>query len=246
MRRLKSTTTSAKWHTLAEAKGVLLLDALRNEMGDEPFFSLMRNFFDKNTTHAVRAEDFIAAAGESHKTFFAKWLNGTGLPDVADGPIYTANMLRRHLASAIIVYGTMAEAGANRYAAEQWQKQFLEQYESAAPIRKDFEVSADDLAEHDVVFVGRPETNSALAVWAKQVKLAYDGGVFRVDGKDYASENDALVWTAANPRDRAHMVVIAAGNSPLSTVLASRGMLGEYQYQVLNAGQAVASGFEKP
>ncbi|HUA85355.1 MAG TPA: C45 family autoproteolytic acyltransferase/hydrolase [Bryobacteraceae bacterium] len=244
--QLKSSTLSSKWHTIAEAKGVLLLDALRREMGDGAFLALMREYFSQNTTHSVHAADFVAAAGADRQAFFAKWLNGTGLPGVADGPIYTANALRRHLASAIIVYGTMAEAGANRYAAEQWQKEFLEQYESAAPIRKDFEVSPDDLAGHDVVFVGRPETNSALAAWAKQVGLDYQGGVFRVDGRQYGSENDALLWTAANPRDREHMVVVAAGNSPLSTVLASRERLGAFQFEVLKSGEPVESGFDNP
>ena len=33
-----------------------------------------------------------------------------------------ASAIRPRLGSAILVYGTLAEAGANRYAAEQWQK----------------------------------------------------------------------------------------------------------------------------
>ena len=244
--RLVSTTTSSNWHTLAEAKGVLLLDALRRQMGDSAFYSLMRDFFDKNTTKTVHSADFIAAAGPAQQTLFAKWLDGTGLPDTPAGPTYLASSLRRHLASAIIVYGTMAEAGANRYAAEQWQKQFLNQFESEAPIRKDFEVTADDLAGRDVVFVGRPETNSALAMWARQVGLDYEGSVFKIEGQDYGSEDDALLWTAANPRNPDHMVVVAAGNGPLSTVVLARGGLGQYQYEVVRSGHAVDSGFLKP
>ena len=54
---------SANWHTLAEAKGVLLLDALRREMGDDAFYALMSDFFEKNTTKTVHAADFVAAAG---------------------------------------------------------------------------------------------------------------------------------------------------------------------------------------
>ena len=79
-----------------------------------------------------------------------------------------------------IVYGTMAEAGANRYAAEQWQQQFIGQYESEVPIRKDFEVTRAELAITRCLFVGRPETNSALAAWSKRSALDYAGVVFKL------------------------------------------------------------------
>jgi type II secretory pathway pseudopilin PulG len=243
--RLTSSLRSANWHILAEAKGVLLLDALRHEMGDDAFYALMRDFFEKNTTKTVRSVDFVAAAGPSRHAFFAKWLDSIGLPDTADGPAYGASALRRRLGSAIIVYGTLAEAGANRYAGEQWQKQFLDAFESAVPIRKDFEVTDQDLEEHDVLFVGRPETNSALAAWMKPIGLDYDGAVFRLSGKDHSSEDDALVFAAMNPRNHGRMVLVAGGNSPLGTVLLARRGLGPYQYQVFHAGRPAESGFLK-
>jgi len=239
-----ASTMSSNWHTLAEAKGVLLLDALRRSMGDAAFYSLMKDFFEKNTTKTVHAADFISAAGPAQKELFAKWLNGTGLPDTGDGPLYTAGDLRRRLSSTIIVYGTLTEGGANRYAAEQWQKQFLDQFESAVAIRKDFEVTAKEMADHDVLFIGRPETNSALAAWAKPLALDYDGSVFTLAGKDHSSENDALVLAGTNPENKKRMVLIAAGNSPLGTVLLTRGGgFGQAQYQVYDSGRPGESGF---
>ena len=240
--KIAFSTMSANWHTLAEAKGVLLLDALRRSMGDDAFYALMKEYFDKNTTKTVHASDFMAAAG--HQELFAKWLNETGLPDTADGPLYSASDLRRKLASTIIVYGTLTEAGANRYAAEQWQKQFLDQFESAVAIHKDFEVTEKELADHDILFIGRPETNSALAAWAKPLALDYDGAVFQLAGKDHSSENDALVLAATNPLNKKRMVLIAAGNSPLGTVLLTRGSgFGQTQYQVYDSGKPGDSGF---
>jgi len=158
--------------------------------------------------------------------------------------MYSAGDLRQRLGSTIIVYGTHLEAGANRYAAEQWQKQFLDQFESAVPIHKDFEVTEKDLADHDVLFIGRPETNSVLAAWAKPLMLDYDGAVFQLAGKDHSSENDALVLAATNPLNKKRMVLIAAGNSPLGTVLLTRGPgFGAAQYQVYDSGRPGASGF---
>ncbi len=243
LNQLLFTTTSANWHTLAEAKGALLLDALRHEMGDDAFYAFMRTFFDQNTTKSVHSADFVKAAAKPQ--FFAKWLGGAGLPDTPDGPTYTANMFRRKLASAVIVYGTQAEAGANRYAAEQWQKQFLEMYESIVPIKKDFEVTEENLKDKDVLFAGRPETNTMLAAWVKQIGLDYDGAVFKTEGHEHSSENDAVLWTAMNPQQHSHMVVVAAGNSPLATVLAAKAGLGQSQYQVIESGHTTESGFSK-
>ncbi len=241
--KITQSTMSSNWHTLAEAKGVLLLDALRRSMGDDAFYALMKDFFDKNTTKTVRAADFMAAAGAGQQALFTKWLNETGLPDHSDGPLYSAGDLRRRLGSTIIVYGTLTEGGANRYAAEQWQKQFLDQFESAVRVYKDFEVTERELADHDVLFIGRPETNAALAAWAKPLALDYDGAVFQLAGKDHSSENDALVLAATNPLNKKRMVLIAAGNSPLGTVLLTRGGFGQAQYQVYDAGKPGDSGF---
>jgi hypothetical protein len=241
--KIAASTMSSNWHTLAEKKGALLLDALRGSMGDDAFYALMKDFFDKNTTKTVHAADFVAAAGPAQKALFAKWLNETGLPDHSEGPLYAASDLGRRLRSAIIVYGTLTEAGANRYAAEQWQKQFLDRFESAVRIYKDFEVPERELADHDVLFVGRPETNSALAAWAKPLALDYDGVVFQMAGKDHASENDALLFAATNPMNPKRMVLVAAGNSPLGTVLLTRGGFGQAQYQLYDSGRPGESGF---
>ena len=82
------------------------------------------------------------------------------------------------------MYGTQREAGANRYAAEQMQAQFLDQFESQVPIYKDFEVTDELLAHNDVIFVGRPEANTALAAWAKQIGLDYQAAMFKIDESD--------------------------------------------------------------
>jgi hypothetical protein len=128
--------------------------------------------------------------------------------------------MTRRLASAVIVYGTAREAGINRYAAEQLRNGRREQYQQEVPIYKDFEVTDSQLAAKNVIFIGRPESNSALASWAKDLGLDYEAGSFKLDGKSYASERDALVYAAKNPRDAHHMVLVYAGNSPLETARA--------------------------
>jgi hypothetical protein len=219
---------------LETQKGVLFLDQLRSNMGDDRFFKLMADFFAAHKTQAVAAQAFLDAAGVS----FA-------LPADQGGALYVASDIRKRLSSAILVYGTRADAGANRYAAEELQKHCFRWLETAVPIRKDFEVSDEELRTRDVIFVGRPESNSALAAWQEKIGLQSSGGLFRIAGQDHASETEALVFAAANPLDQHHMVLVLAGNSALQTVLSAKANWDETQYSILDSGRQVAAGFLK-
>ena len=194
----------------------------------------MTDFFAAYTTQTVTGQEFLDAAG-------AKF----ALPEDNGGATYLASDIGAHLETTIIVYGTVMDAGANRYAAEQLQKHYLDWFEKAIPVRKDFEVTADELHDHDIVFVGRAEANSALAAWKEKIGLQSDGGLFRVDAKNHASETEALALAATNPLNHRHMVLVLAGNSAVETVrLASVG-LGRTEYAIYDSGKETNSGFLK-
>jgi hypothetical protein len=232
-RALSSTALNPKQQFELETdKGVIFLDQLRRTIGNDQFFKLMSGFFASHKGQAVSAASFLEAAG----TKFT-------VPSDPGGPMYTINDLRDRLGSAILVYGTLAEGGANRYAAEELQKRFYRALETQVPIRKDFEVSDDDLRTHDVVFVGRSETNSALAVWQDKLGLDSSGGLFRIDGQDHASEYESLALAATNPLDSHHMVLVVAGNSPLETVRLTKAEFDDMQYAIFDSGKLTVSGF---
>ncbi|MDQ6759392.1 MAG: C45 family autoproteolytic acyltransferase/hydrolase [Acidobacteriota bacterium] len=220
----------------AEHKGALFLDSLRRGMGDDRFFRLMTDFFAAHTTKPVSAATFLEKAGA---TFV--------LPRDPGGPLYTAGDIAGRLGSAIVVYGTVLDAGANRYAAEQLQRHYLNMFESALPILKDFELTEDDLRTHDVVFIGRSETNSALAAIAKRINLDSQGGMFNLAGQPHAQETEALLLAATNPLNRTRMILVMAGNNALATVLLANRGPGRRsinsEYTVFNAGEETASGF---
>jgi hypothetical protein len=219
-------------HRMEETKGLLFLDGLRRKMGDEPFYKLMTDYFAANAGKEVTAQSFLDKAGATYEFM-----------EPGEGPAYLAADISRRLATATIVYGTVREAGANRYAAEQLQSQFLNQYESKAPIYKDFEVSGDLLQHRDVVFVGRPEANSALAAWAERLGLSFQGASFKIDGAVHASEREALVLAARNPLDPTHMVLVIAGNDALRTVKAAGAGVGQAEYLLLDDGSPLRTGF---
>ena len=124
---------------------------------------------------------------------------------------------------------------------------FRERQQREVPIFKDFEVTDAMLLHRDVIFIGRPESNSALAAWSERIGLNYQGAVIKAGGKAYSSERDSLQFAARNPLDTAHMVLVYAGNSPLETVqsvgLQSIGMTGpggsaETAWVVMENGKA--------
>ncbi|MGH9407469.1 MAG: C45 family autoproteolytic acyltransferase/hydrolase [Terriglobia bacterium] len=220
-----------------QTKGVLFLDSLRVKMGDDAFLKLMRDYFAANTTKTVTAGSFLEKAGVDRAS-----VNLDAI-DPPDGPAYLANDIWRRLPSAVIVYGTLRDAGANRYAAEQLQSRFFERYQSEVPVYKDFEASDDLLRHRDVVFIGRPEANSALASWAGKLDLNYAGASFKIDGKADGSERDGLILAGKNPLDQAHMVLVIAGNDALSTVKAEDAQLPPDQYMIFMDGGKPTKGF---
>jgi hypothetical protein len=233
-RRLQIAAAPEDRYELETMKGVLFLDALRRRMGDDAFLKLMRDYFALNTTKTVTAQSFLDRAG----TTFAV--------EVGSGAAYQTTDIWGRLRTAILVYGTVREAGANRYAAEQLQKRFLDAYESAVPIRKDFEVTDEELRHRDVIFVGRPEANSALAEWSERLGLDYREDVFRLDGAAHASERDALLFAGKNPLDESHMALVVAGNDALRTVKLASSVWDwkTAEYELVEDGKASA-GFLK-
>jgi len=219
-------------------RGVLYLDSVRRKMGDDRFLQFMNDYYASNTTKAVTAQSFVDKAGVQLASLDVESTDGN-----QSSAAYLMNDIWRRLPSVAIVYGTLAEAGANRYAAEQLQKAFLERYENAAPVYKDFEVTDDVLRHRDVVFVGRPEANSALARWAGKIGLEYSGATFRVKGEVHASEREALVLAAENPVDSKHMVLVVAGNDALSTVKAQGAELTANEYMIFRDGDPPLQGF---
>lgn len=191
---------------LEQAAGTLFLDSLRRRLGDDAFLKLMNSYYAENTTKTITAQSFLDAARVKYQ-----------VPDPGDGPAYLPGDINRRLASAVIVYGTAHEAGTNRYVAEQLQARYRDRNQQDVPVYKDFETNEDLLSKKDVIFIGRPEVNSALDAWSPKIGLDYNGASFKVAGNIYASERDAVIYAAKNPVDATHMVLVYAGNSPLET-----------------------------
>ena len=67
-------------------RGALVLHALRQQVGDNLFFDILRQFYSENAYGLVTSEDFIALAETVSELdlddFFAAWLYGDTLPEL--------------------------------------------------------------------------------------------------------------------------------------------------------------------
>jgi len=209
------------------AQAVLQYDAVRQQMGDDKFLDAMRDLHRIFATKTVHSADFFAPVPKV---------------EVGTHPPLLSGLLNR-LGRTVIVYGTDLEAGSNRHAAELLQAQLNGWYESLIPIRRDFEVTADELATHTVVFLGRPEANSALREWAGKLGLAFDGASFTAGGVVHAQAREGLAAAYPHPSNAKEIVLVLAGNSPVETVRLARPQMEGKSWVVTHQGRQVASGF---
>jgi hypothetical protein len=87
---LKASTTSSDWYRLASNKGVLLLHALRQQIGAETFDKAMDAFGmthgGQRVTSQMFQEHMEKAAGKPLEEFFRPWLTEKGLPALKAAP----------------------------------------------------------------------------------------------------------------------------------------------------------------
>ncbi len=220
--RARESETAAR-----EARAILQFDAIRSQMGDESFLKMMRDFYAKYTTRTVRTADFPAPPPQVQ------------LPDAP--PLFLALMSR--LSNTVVVYGTAMEAGANRHAAELLQSSFNGWFETRIPVLRDFELTPELARTKSIVFIGRPETNSALSEFSAQLPARFDAATFTIDGRTFAHERDGVSCAAANPGNPAEMILVLAGNSAVETVRLAAFQPAPRVWQVTRAGRMVSYGF---
>jgi hypothetical protein len=240
-----------RWHKVALGKGVLLLHALRNQVGAEAFDRMMDDFGTANAGKEVSTEQFTRcaekAAGKSLAAFFTAWLTRTGLPAASDedksgkvswrsrGP-FSVFTFYSDVERTMIVYGTRDEEAANREAARELRKALLRRWANVeVPIRSDRTVTAEELASHHLLLVGRPATNSISERFKDSLPVTFGSGSAVVRKEAYANADTAVVAAAENPKDRRSSLVVIAGLGAAATVRA----VSSFSDRDLPAGEVV-------
>jgi hypothetical protein len=233
--KTKAYVRQSDWHRVASGKGVLLLHALRGELGAEKFAALMEEFGTANAGKRVSTEEFRAFVekGTDRKldAFFDRWLFEIGLPKPKEGGKksdtvtgleggpFGVQTFYAELDQTLIVYGTRDEVPSNREAAMELQKAIIERGSNiTVPVKSDREVTDDELKTHHLILVGRPETNGVLTRLHPALPVTLGGQSFAVRGETYAHMNSGFLAATENPLGGQYSLVVAAGMSPAATL----------------------------
>ncbi len=116
------------------------------------------------------------------------------------------------LENTLILYGTLDETVANREAARKLQEVLRNrEHDIVVPVKADTEVTEEELRNHHLVLLGRPDSNTLVARFRKQFPVAFAPHSFTLRGKVYAHPESAVLAAAENPLNRRFSLVLYAG-----------------------------------
>lgn len=119
---------------------------------------------------------------------------------------------------SLIVYGSMNEETTNHEAALVLQQALRRREHNIKPIlKKDTEVTENDLKTHHLLLVGRPSTNSLVQRFQDLLPVSFGSGSMTIRNKAYAHPKSAVVMAIDNPFNQRFSVVVLAGLSSSST-----------------------------
>src|SRR5262249_44993208 len=107
---------------------------------------------------------------------------------------------------------------ANREAAEALQKLLITRFSNlTVPIKTDKDVTEQDLKNHHLLLIGRPDSNSLVEKFRAKLPVQFGSRSFNARGDCYAHAGSAVIAAAENPVNNRYSVVVIAGLSATAT-----------------------------
>ncbi len=145
-------------------------------------------------------------------------LNKYGQTALAGMRGYSIHSYAREQDHTLIVYGTGTEINTNREGAEALQKAIRSSgLNFTVPIKADRDVTNDDIKNHHVLLIGRPDNNSLVKRFEKNLPITFGQRSFSVRGQTYAHPDSAVIVATENPLNANHSLVVISGLSAFST-----------------------------
>lgn len=219
----RSALTDDAWYLTASGKGSLLLDALREKLGDDVFIPFMDRFGRAHAGRPVSTAQFRDAAAKAAPAadlagFFHAWLDGPGLPVSPGGGFWSVDSFLSDLDRTVIVHGTLRDSDAQREAAARLQRRIERSWSNVlVPVLTDREADTKALEGRHVLLIGRPSANAVTARFATAWPVDFGPSSFTLRGETYAHPRSALVVAGSRPDDPRSEAVLFAGLSAEAT-----------------------------
>jgi hypothetical protein len=143
-----------------------------------------------------------------------------GLTARRNGGPFSILTFASELEQALIAYGTCDEEATNREAAEVLQRAVRKSEHQliTVPIRRDCDLTPEDLERHHLVLIGRPDCNRLVARFRDALPVTFGPGSFEARGAAYAHPESAVIMAAENPLNPRYSLVVIAGLGGLATM----------------------------
>lgn len=213
-------------YDIVTGKGVVFLAHLRAISSRWSFDGAMDEFGRAHAGKPVTTEEFLVAAKRAFLANSARpmtdskrwdetiprWIEGTGLPE-GDEPAWSIDGFRSEPDRALIVYGTLRDAQAQREAASILQDRIARRWGNyTVTIKADSEVTDDELKGNHLLIIGRPGTNRLADRFADRLPVPFGPGSFRVGDATYAHAGSAIAAAGPNPEaPNRYGIVVFAG-----------------------------------
>ncbi len=198
-----------------------------------------------NNGHASLTVNLIMQTDKGDESTIVKLVNGKGSFSIStnsrpkklmlspadaqfcsSGGVYALSSFMEDLEKTMIVYGTGAERAENLEAAQDLQRAIVVQHlNMTIPYKSDKEVSQEELKNHHLLLIGRPDNNSVVAAMKDALPVTFGPRSFEVQGTKYANAGSAVMAAAANPHDPRYSVVVIAGLGAEATFHAAPGLM---------------------
>ncbi len=208
-------------YDLAAGKGVLVMAALRKELGAKSFDDVMdqfgRAYAGKEVTTAEFQEHLEKSTGKNLGSFFQQHVLGAK-KNGASKPVWSIFGWDKSIEQTLIIYGTQAEAAANREAAQRLQNVVARRWGNYRPaIKADVDVTESEIKDKNLLLIGRPEANTLVSKIQGQLPVKFGHRSFEVQGTTYASELSGAIVAGAHPHHLQRCMVVFAVLSAEST-----------------------------
>jgi hypothetical protein len=129
---------------------------------------------------------------------------------------YTFSNITDDFKNIFIVYGTSKHTDTNRTLAMRLQASIADAFtEILIPLKKDSELTGEEISSHDLLIIGSPEDNSFLERFKEKIPVKFGKGFFEWNGKLFSSPDDGLFLAISNPFNKDRVWYIFLANSAL-------------------------------
>ena len=225
LNKIQPDSAQGDWYRIAAGKGVMLLSALREQIGSDKFIRCLDDFGQVHAGQHVTTQQFRnhleQTAGATAVAALDRWITEPMSDEFRGQNPWNIFSHEVEPDRVMIVYGTQHDRAAQKEAALHLQLEIARRFANVLPTTlSDTEVTDADLASHYLLLVGPPAANRITArVMEKSPSFPVQFGPhsLMISGDVYAHPETWVVAAGDNPFNPRFSAVIFTGLNAAST-----------------------------